>query len=282
MILANSKQLLILGVFLTLDAYAVTRALSTAATGLAAQQSNIERIANDLANVNTDGYKRSRNEFEDLHYETVKEAGGTLGANTQSPVGIQFGMGVKVGGSHKLFEQGPTRMTYHPYDLMIEGIGFFPIQMANGEVAYTRYGAFKIDSQGRLGLVGGHLLIPTITIPANAQNITFSQGGEVKAIMGPEGEVVLAQIQLINFQNPEGLSALGGGLYKPSPASGQPIQGLPGENGMGTMQQGALEASNVNVASSMVEMISTQRAYEMNTKVMSTADKMLEATVNIR
>src|SRR3954468_15413855 len=131
------------------------QALTTSATGLEAQQANIERISNDLANVNTDGYKRSRNEFQDLMYETVKEAGGSLGANSQSPVGIQTGMGVKVGAAHKIFEQGPARMTYHPYDLMIEGTGFFPVQMPNGEVAYTRTGAFHTDNQGKVGLTNG-------------------------------------------------------------------------------------------------------------------------------
>src|SRR3954469_4246592 len=123
------------------------RALTTAATGLEAQQANIERISNDLANVNTDAYKRSRNEFQDLMYETIKEPGGSLGAGTQSPVGVQVGMGVKVGASHKNFEQGPARMTYHPYDLMIEGKGFLPVQMQNGEIAYTRNGSFHIDAQ---------------------------------------------------------------------------------------------------------------------------------------
>lgn len=258
------------------------RALSTAATGLEAQQANIERISNDLANVNTDAYKRSRNEFEDLMYETIKEPGGSLGATSQSPVGIQRGTGVKVGAEHKIFEQGPARMTYHPYDLMIEGKGFFPVQMPNGEVAYTRKGAFKLDAQARLGLSNGAKLVPQITVPNNAINITFSANGEVKAILPNEGETVIGQLQLVNFQNEEGLSAQGDGVYKATLASGAPIQAIPGENGMGMIQQGAVEGSNVNVANSMVDMITTQRAYEMNTKVMGVADQMLGATVNIK
>jgi flagellar basal-body rod protein FlgG len=258
------------------------RALSTAATGLEAQQANIERISNDLANVNTDAYKRSRNEFEDLMYETIKEPGGSLGATSQSPVGIQRGTGVKVGAEHKIFEQGPARMTYHPYDLMIEGKGFFPVQMPNGEVGFTRKGAFKLDAQARLGLSNGAKLVPQITVPNNAINITFSSSGEVKAILPNEGETVIGQLQLVNFQNEEGLSAQGDGVYKATLASGAPIQAVPGENGMGMIQQGAVEGSNVNVANSMVDMITTQRAYEMNTKVMGVADQMLGATVNIK
>src|SRR3954468_9964644 len=147
------------------------RALTTAATGLEAQQANIERISNDMANVNTDGYKRSVNEFQDLMYETVKEPGAQLGSGSQSPVGIQTGMGVKVGANHKIFEQGPTRMTYHPTDIMIEGRGFFPVQLPNGEIAYTRSGAFKTDAQGRMMLSNGAQLIPQITIPSNTLNM---------------------------------------------------------------------------------------------------------------
>jgi len=258
------------------------RALTTAATGLEAQSANIERISNDLANVNTDGYKRSRNEFQDLMYETVKEAGGSLGAGSQSPVGIQTGMGVKVGAGHKIFEQGPARMTYHPYDLMIEGNGFFPVQTANGEIAYSRNGAFHLDAQARLMLASGAQMIPQVTIPTNAQSVTVSTSGEIKAVLPGQGEAVLGQIQLVTFANDQGLTAMGDGLYRPSLASGQPVQGIPGENGIGRIQQGALEGSNVNVANSMVEMITTQRAYEMNTKVMGTADQMLGVTANIK
>jgi flagellar basal-body rod protein FlgG len=258
------------------------RALSTAATGLDAQAANIERISNDLANVNTDGYKRGRNEFKELMYETIKEPGGGLGANTQSPVGIQTGMGVKVGASHKIFEQGSARMTYHPYDLMIEGQGFFPVQKPNGEIAYTRTGAFHVDAQGRVQLANGSMMVPQISIPPNAQNVTVSPGGEVKVLLPSQGEAVIGQLQLVRFQNEEGLMAEGDGLYKPSLASGPPLQGMPGEDGMGILQQGALEGSNVNVANSMVDMITTQRAYEMNTKVMGVADQMLGATANIK
>ena len=257
-------------------------ALSTAATGLEAQSANIERISNDLANLNTDGYKNSRNEFHDLMYTTIKEPGGVLGSSSQSPVGIQKGLGVKVGAIHKNFEQGPARMTYHPYDLMIEGKGFFPVQMPNGEVGYTRNGAFHIDSTGRLQLTNGKQLIPQVTIPSNALNVTVSNSGEVKVSLPGQGEAVIGQIQLISFVNENGLEAKGEGIYKPTLASGQPQQGIPGENGVGMIQQGALEGSNVNVANSMVDMITAQRAYELNTKVMGVADQMLGATANIK
>jgi flagellar basal-body rod protein FlgG len=258
------------------------RALTTAATGLEAQQANIERISTDLANVNTDGYKKSRTEFEDLMYQTVKEPGGTLGANTQSPVGIQVGMGVKVGATHKIHEQGPLKVTQHPYDLAIEGRGFFPVQMPNGEIAYSRAGAFHLDSQGRVMLTNGGQLLPQITIPPNAINVLVAPNGKAKATLHDQSEQELGQIQLVTFANEQGLTAGGAGVYRPTSASGAPIQGVPGENGIGTIQQGALEASNVNVANSMVEMITAQRAYEMGTRTMKVADEMLSATANIK
>ena len=260
------------------------RALSTAATGLEAQQAKIANIANDLANVNTDGYKRTNTEFHELMYETLKEPGGSLGSNSQSPVGVQVGMGVRVGAAHKNFEQGPAKTTGNPFDLMIEGPGFFPVITPQGEQAYTRAGAFHLDSQGILQLSGGHKLAPQVTIPNGALNISVSHGGEFSASLpgsGP-GTAVLGQLQLVNFQNPEGLIAMGEGLYKTSPASGGPIQAVPGENGMGFVQQGELEGSNTNVTNSMVDMIQTQRGYEMGTKVMGVVDQMLGATVNIK
>ena len=257
------------------------RALNTSSTGLEAQQANIDRIANDLANVNTDGYKRDVSEFHDLMYETVKEPGARQGATTVSPVGIQKGMGVKVGSTHKIFEQGSTRVTNSPYDLMIEGKGFLPVKLANtGEVVYTRAGNFKLDSQGRVSLSNGALLEPLIQVPSEANSVVIGPSGEVKALTN-EGESVIGNIQVVNFVNPQGLMAIGNNFYKPTVGSGKPQQAVPGEAGTGTILQGALESSNVNVANSMIEMIGAQRAYEMNTRVMGVADKMLEATTNI-
>lgn len=258
------------------------RALSTAATGLEAQQSKIENIANDLANVNTDGYKRTTTEFQDLMYETLKQPGGSLGTSSQTPVGIQIGTGVRIGASHKNFEQGPAKMTYNAYDLMIEGPGFFQVQTPQGETGYTRQGAFHVDAQGILQLTHGAQLTPAIVIPSHATHVTVSSSGEVKASLPGQDETLLGQIQLVSFPNEQGLIAMGEGLYRASPASGPPTPGIPGENGMGFVQQGALEASNVNVATSMVDMITAQRAYEMGAKVMGVADQMLGATVNIK
>lgn len=258
------------------------RALSTASTGLEAQAKRIEDISHDIANIGTDGYKRARSEFQDLMYETVREPGGALGANSQTPVGVQTGLGVKVGTTHKIFEQGPARMTYHPYDFMIEGRGFFPVQLPNNEIAYMRNGAFHIDSQGRIQLSNGALMLPQITIPPNALNVSVTSAGEFRAQLPGNNEVVLGQLQLVSFQNEQGLMAMGEGLYRATNASGAPLQGLPGEDGMGQVQQGALEGSNVNIANSMVDMITTQRAYELNTKVMGVADQMLGATANIK
>lgn len=257
------------------------RTLSTAATALEAQQMNIERISNDLANVNTDAYKKSRTEFADLMYDTAKEPGQQIGATSQTPVGIQTGLGVKVVASHKIFEQGPAKQTGNQLDVMITGKGFFPVQRPNGEVAYTRAGAFHRDSQGRVVLSNGAMLLPQVTLPPNAMGVTIEPNGEVRATMPDAQEQTLGNIQLITFVNEPGLRATGDGLYVPTLASGAPLQGTPGENGLGQLEQGAVEGSNVDVARSMVDMIQAQRAYEMGTKVMGVADQMLQATVNV-
>ena len=196
------------------------RALSAAASGLEAQQAKIENIANDLANANTDGYKRTTTEFQDLMYETVKQPGGALGSNSQSPVGIQIGMGVRVGAAHKVFEPGPAKMTYHPFDLMLEGPGFFQVQTQQGETVFTRSGAFHVDSQGILQLSNGAKLLPQLVIPRNASNVAISGSGEVRASIPGTGDVVLGQLQTADFQNPQGLIAMGEGLYRSSLASG--------------------------------------------------------------
>lgn len=256
--------------------------LHTAATALEAQSANIERISNDLANVNTDGYKRGQTEFSELMYRTDREPGAQVGATSQSPVGIQRGLGVKVGAQSKIFEQGPVKHTGNPLDIMVAGRGFLPVQRANGEVAYTRVGAFHRDAQGRMVLANGCQIVPNVVLPANALGITIKPNGEIVAMMPDAGENTVGQIQLAGFVNEQGLMATGDGLYRPTPASGAPIQAIPGEDGMGEIGQGELEASNVNVASSMVEMIQTQRAYEMGTKVMGIADQMLNATVNLK
>jgi len=257
------------------------RALNTSSTGLEAQQANIDRIANDLANVNTDGYKREVTEFNDLMYENVKDPGARQGAGSVTPVGIQKGMGVKVGANHKIFEQGSSRITNNPYDLMIEGKGFIQVKLPNtGETVFTRAGNFKLDSQGRIALSNGALLEPTVVIPAEANSVVIAPNGSVKAYTA-EGESTIGQIQLANFVNPQGLLPIGNNFFKSTVGSGPAKPTIPGEAGTGTIMQGAVESSNVNVANSMIEMIGAQRAFEMNTRVMGVADKMLEATTNI-
>lgn len=258
------------------------RALTAAATGLDAQQANMQRISNDIANANTDGYKRSRTEFEDLMYETIKEPGAQMGAATSSPTGVQIGNGVRVGSTYKVFEQGSAKQTAHPYDLMIDGKGFFPIQLPSGEVAYTRTGSFRPDAQGRLVTSSGSQLLPQITIPSNAVGVKVGGNGEVTATLPDGQEQGIGQIQVVTFMNDQGLSAAGGNLYKPTAGSGAPVQMVPGEDGVGSILQGALEGSNVNLANSMVDMISTQRNYELGTKVMGAVDNMLGATTNIK
>lgn len=268
--------------FVAPSSHAVIKALTTASTGLEAQQANIERISNDLSNVNTDGYKRARIEFNDLMYETIREPGQATGVSSQTPTGVQIGRGVRIGSTHKIFEQGPMRMTYNSYDLMIQGTGFFPIRLPDGTIAYTRTGAFHRDATGRVVNNSGAVLIPEIVVPSNTINIIIKPNGEITVALPDAGEAVIGNLQLVRFVNPQGLKAVGNNTYIVSNASGQPLQGIPGEDGFGVIQQGALEGSNVNVANSMVEMITTQRAYEMGTKVMGVADKMLEATVNLK
>ncbi len=258
------------------------QSLHTAATALEAQSANIERISNDLANVNTDGYKRGRTEFSELMYKTDKEPGAQVGATSITPVGIQTGLGVKVGAQSKIFEQGPVKNTGNPLDFMVEGRGFIPVQRPNGDIAYTRVGAFHRDNQGRMVLSNGCQIVPNVVLPANALAITLRPNGEITVQTPDQNETTIGQIQLAGFVNEQGLMAMGDGLYRATTASGAPIQAIPGEDGMGSIGQGSLEGSNVNVASSMIEMIQTQRAYEMGTKVMGIADQMLNATVNLK
>lgn len=253
-------------------------ALSTAATGLEAQQSKISNVANDLANLSTDGYKKTTTEFQELMYSHLREPSG---APAGQPVGVETGMGVRVGASYKNFEQGPAKITNQPYDLMIDGPGFFQLQTQSGEIVYSRRGAFHIDSQGVMQLAGGAKLEPPIIVPPNALGFNINRKGDVIASLPGGAESVLGQIQLVGFQNAQGLVATGDGHYKLSASSGAPILAVPGENGLGFIHQGALEASNVNVAASMVDMIESQRSYEAMAKLMATADQMLAAAVKI-
>lgn len=259
------------------------KVLNTAATGMQAQQTNMDTIANNLANVSTTGFKKARAEFEDLMYQTVKEPGAQTGANSVSPTGVQVGLGVKTSAVQKDFAQGSTKITRAPFDIEIQGSGFFPVQLPDGQIAYTRNGAFKKAPDGRLADQNGYALQPEITIPPDASGVEINPDGLVQIITGvntvPQN---VGQIQLVNFVNPAGLKSIGRNLFVPSNASGLPQQGTPGQAGLGIVAQGQLETSNVNVVDEMVNMITAQRAYETNSKVVQATDQMLQYMNNLR
>ncbi|HRO68070.1 MAG TPA: flagellar basal-body rod protein FlgG [Pseudobdellovibrionaceae bacterium] len=259
------------------------KSLNTAATGMAAQQTNMDTIANNIANVNTNGFKKSRAEFEDLMYHTVREPGSATGFNSYSPNGVQTGLGVKTAAVQRDFADGSMVMTKQPLDLQIEGSGFFQVMTPDGQVAYTRDGAFKKDAQGRVVDKNGNFLQPEITIPPTASGIQVSPAGEVTIISGPNDPgTVVGQIDVVTFVNPAGLRAMGKNLFNQSPSSGQPVAVRPGTNGTGYIAQGQLESSNVNIVDEMVNMITAQRAYETNSKVIQASDQMLQSINNLR
>ena len=258
------------------------KALNTAATGMQAQQQNLDVLSNNLANISTNGFKKSRAEFEDLMYQTQKEPGQATGLNAISPTGVQTGLGVKTGAIQKDFSHGSSIVTKNPFDIQIEGSGFFQIQTTDG-IAYTRDGAFKRDPQGRLADRNGNLLQPEISIPADAAGIDISSTGEVKIIMGlNDPPHTVGQIDIVNFVNPAGLRSIGKNLFTQTTASGQAIATRPGLQGTGFLAQGQLEGSNVNIAEEMVNMITAQRAYETNSKAIQAADSMLQTVNNLR
>ncbi len=259
------------------------RSLNTAATGMKAQQQEMDVRANNIANTSTTGFKKSRAEFEDLMYQTVVEPGAATGLNSVNPTGVQIGLGVKTGAVAKDFEQGSAKVTNGAFDLEIEGSGFFPVQMKNGQIGYTRDGSFKKGPDGRVQDKNGNILQPEITIPPNATGVEFGANGQVQIVVEAQTQPQsIGQIQLVGFVNPAGLKSLGGNLFVPTNASGLPQQGQPGQNGLGSVAQGQLEASNVNIVDEMVGMITTQRAYETNSKVIQASDQMLQAINNMR
>lgn len=259
------------------------KSLNTAATGMAAQQANMDVVANNIANVSTTGFKKSRAEFEDLYYHTLKEPGSATGLNAYSPNGVQTGLGVRTAAVQKDFALGNATVTKNPLDLQIEGLGFFQLLTPDGQVVYTRDGSFKKDPTGRVVDKNGNLLQPEITIPSNVTGIDVSATGEVKiTVSGNDTPQGIGQLDIVNFVNPAGLKALGKNTFSVSAASGQPQTTRPGLNGTGFIAQGQLEASNVNIVDEMVNMITAQRAYETNSKVMQTADQMLQSTNNLR
>ena len=259
------------------------KALNTAATGMQAQQTNMDVIANNLANVSTAGFKKSRAEFEDLMYQTIKEPGAATGLNSISPTGVQTGLGVRTAAIQKDMSMGNSSITKNPLDIQIEGGGFFQVLTPDGQVAFTRDGQFKKDGTGRVVDKNGNLLQPELTIPADAAGIEISPGGEVKVIQGQSNEPhQIGQIDVVSFVNPTGLKALGKNLFGQTGASGQPITSRPGLQGTGYLAQGQVESSNVNIVDEMVNMITAQRAYETNSKAVQAADQMLQSTNNMR
>lgn len=252
------------------------RALWVAKTGLDAQQTKMAVIANNLANVNTTGFKKSRAIFEDLIYQNIRQVGAQTTQDTELPTGLQLGAGVRVVATEKLHSQGNIQQTENSLDVAISGRGYFQILTPNGDINYTRDGSFKVDSTGQMVTSSGMTLDPNITIPADALSITIGRDGTVSAVQpGSPDSVELGQIQLASFVNPAGLAPVGENLFVESIASGAPVVGTPGEDEFGATFQGSLETSNVNVVEELVNMIETQRAYEMNSKAISTTDEML-------
>ncbi|HHF09376.1 MAG TPA: flagellar basal-body rod protein FlgG [Candidatus Atribacteria bacterium] len=259
------------------------RALWTAATGMQAKQLDIDVIANNLANINTTGFKKSRVDFQDLMYQTVRVKGAPNTQENQIPTGIEVGLGVRPAAVQKLFFQGDAYETGNPLDVAIEGDGFFQVLLADGTVGYTRDGSFKLDAQGRIVTSDGFPLEPPITVPQDAESITIGQDGTVTAKIAGETEPQeLGVIELARFINPAGLQSIGRNLYVATVASGEPQLGTPGFDGLGTLAQGFLETSNVQAVEEMVRMISAQRAYEINSKAISVADEMMSIANNMK
>ncbi len=260
------------------------RAMRTAASGMEAQQTYVDTIAHNLANVNTTGYKKSHVQFQDLLYQTVApSAGGAPGTRSQNPVPMQIGHGTRLVGSPKIFSQGDSETTGNPLDVLIQGDGFLQFQNADGTTAYSRDGSLKLDEQGRLVNSDGLPVLPEITVPSEATSVQIAKDGAVSVtVAGSSTPQRVGQLETARFINEAGLMSEGGNLYSSSSSSGTPITGNPGQTGLGTLQQGYLERSNVEVVQEMVDMIVAQRAYEVNAKSIQTADEMMTQANNIR
>lgn len=252
-------------------------ALWISKTGLEAQDQAIAVIANNLANVNTTAFKQGRADFQDLIYQTVRQAGAQSTSNTQIPTGITFGTGVRLAATEKLFTQGAIQNTSQPLDLAIQGRGFFNILLPDGTIAFTRDGTFTTDSTGQIVTANGYPLQPNLTVPPQTTSLTIGNDGTVSVVVAPNTvPTILGQIQLSDFINPSGLQPIGQNLYVQTASSGVPIMDNPGTSGLGTLLQGSLEASNVNVVEQLVDMIQAQRAYEITAKSIQTVDQMLQ------
>lgn len=265
------------------SAWPMIKALNTAATGMAAQEQQVNTISNNIANVNTIGFKKGRAESEDLLYETVIEAGGRSSASTNYNVGVQVGTGARVSATRKEFTQGGPQITNNPFDLMIQGAGFFGIILPNNEVAFSRDGAFNVDASGTVVNNQGYKLFPGVTVPPVTLSVMISESGTVDAYVKDQvAPLNVGTIPVFTFTNPVGLKSMGKNLYRVSTASGPAIENVAGIQNAGTILQGSLESSNVNIMNEMTGLIKAQRAYEMNAKIMGVADQMLQTVNNIR
>jgi flagellar basal-body rod protein FlgG len=255
----------------------VIRSLWIAKTGMESQQMQLDNISHNLANVGTNGFKRGHVVFEDLIYQNLRQAGAASSDSTQLPTGLQVGLGVRPVATSRIFTQGNLQQTSNNLDLAVKGQGFFQIQQPDGTTAYTRDGAFQVDANGQLVTNNGHVVQPGITIPPNAQSVTIAPDGTVSvALPGQATPQAVGQLALASFVNPAGLEPKGMNLWGETAASGAPQAGVPGANGLGLLQQGYVETSNVNVVEELVAMIQTQRAYELNSKAIQTSDQMLQ------
>lgn len=256
------------------------RALSIGATGMEAQQLNIEVIANNIANLSTTGFKLSRAEFQDLLYQNLRSVGSASSdTGTVVPSGLQVGLGVRPAATYRINSQGTLNTTNNPLDVAVNGLGFFQVQMPDGTTGYTRAGSFQLNSSGQMVTADGYTILPAITVPTTATAITINSSGQVLAnIAGQTTQSTLGQLQIANFVNPAGLESIGNNLLKETTASGTPTVGNPNTTNFGALVQGSLEQSNVDIVSEITSMITAQRAYEMNSKVINTADQMLNTT----
>lgn len=265
------------------SSYGMIKALHTAATGMAAQETNVNTISHNISNLGTTAFKRSRTEFDDLLYVTYEEPGARSSARTLYNVGVQIGSGSRVTAVRKEFFQGSPKVTQNPFDFMIKGEGFFGVILPNGESAYTRNGALNLDEQGALVTDKGHRLYPGFIFPPNTSNVNVAQDGVVEAfIRGNTTPLNLGRIPIFTFINQVGLKSMGGNLYRPTRSSGEAIENLPGVAGASLIEQGTLESSNVSIMTEMTGLITAQRAYEMNSKVMKVVDEMLGSVNSIR
>jgi flagellar basal-body rod protein FlgG len=258
------------------------RALSISKTGMEAQQTQLDTISNNIANVATNGYKRSHAVFEDLMYQNLRQAGANSSEQTALPTGLQVGLGTRAVATSRVFSQGNLTQTSNPLDLAVLGNGFFALQMPDGTTGYTRDGAFQVNAQGQLVSNNGYAVQPGITIPATATSTTIGADGTVSVTLpGQALPQTVGQLQISGFVNPAGLDPKGQNVYTETAASGAPATGAPGQNGLGSLRQGFVESSNVNVVEELVAMITTQRAYELNSKAIQTADQMLSRLAQI-